>query len=366
MSGIVRRYARHKAMAVGSLFGVVYYALQLPMNPIIDVQSGIAGACYLVAVLLLPMYPIACSTALCALSMATSLIPVMFYGPEEYSGVWFAIGVLGFMGTPARAVMCMLGPMIATSVDIVLHFWDRPGVLPSLIGIDTTYPIALALGFGVRKWGERQSRLASRQAAYERQQEQLRLLHSAHDSIAGRLAGALMVCRLHDEDGAQDWRTVELLLQQALHELRENIINPAKLSVAVTQRHPAPDSGVALRFHNVVTELDSMMQLLRFRGGIAVTGTMDAVPADKLAVCVDLLREIHTNIIRHGIPGPYATTVSFDDATVHIVSTNLTEECPDETGADSGMALMLQSIAPYRGTVSHTAEDGEWTVDVRY
>ncbi|NMN00314.1 hypothetical protein G1C96_0892 [Bifidobacterium sp. DSM 109958] len=361
-------------MTLGSLFGVVYYVLQLPMSPITDVQSGVAGVYYLAAVLLLPLYPVACSTALCALSVATSLIPLVFGGPQAYAGVWFALGVLGFMGTPLYAVACMLATVLSISTDIVLHFWDKPGALPSLIGIDSTYLIALVLGFGVRKWGERQSRLASQQAAYERQQEQLRLLHSAHDSIAGKLAGAMMVCRLHGDGSsdARDWSTVELLLQQALHELRENIINPAKLSVAPSQRQVTTAGDVALRFHNTVGEIEATMRLLHFRGGIAVSGPVNAVSADKLAVCVDLLREIHTNIIRHGIPGPYATTVTFgddvtdDDVTVHIVSTNLTEERPDETGADSGMALMRQSIAPYHGTVSHAVEDGEWTIAITY
>lgn len=374
MRDCVRGYVRHKVMTVGSLFGITYYILQLPMHPITDVQTGIAGLSYLVILLLLPLYPVVCATAMCVLSVGTSLIPVMFNGPDEYAGVWFAIGVLGFMGTPVRVIVCMLGTMLATSMELVLHFWDKSGVISALLAIDATYLIASVLGLGVRKWGERQSQIATQQAAYERQKEQLRLLHSAHDSIAGKLAGALMLCRLHGDDAgrgdagtgdAKDWATVALLLQQSLNELRGNIIDPIKVDVG---RPPdsVPIGGMTeLEFHNVVSEIEAMMGMLGFQGSITVRGLAGHVPADKLSTCADVLHEIHTNIIRHGARH-YATMVVFgDDAIVRIISSNPVIAADNGAGDDGlGLALIRRSVERYDGSVRYAVGDGEWNIDV--
>ena len=100
------------------------------------------------------------------------------------------------------------------------------GYLPapvSLLGILAPYCIALLCGSVVREWQSLlvRQRLADREIAYRR--EQLRMMHTLHDSVANTLSYAVLLCR--SGQGGHDER-VERLVEQALKALRSDVIVP--------------------------------------------------------------------------------------------------------------------------------------------
>ena len=69
--------------------------------------------------------------------------------------------------------------------------------------------------------------LAIAQEQVRRQQKRLKEIHILHDSIAGAMTYAILLCRKKESSESSDTLTqIEQVLMQALHELRTQIISP--------------------------------------------------------------------------------------------------------------------------------------------
>ena len=252
---------------------------------------------------------------------------------------------------------------------LYFHYSYTSSVLYSIVVVALTYLAALIIGVMIKKWGMYQANKAQKEVLLKYQEERLRLLHSAHDSIAGKIAGALLLCELHNDESLQkdvaDWGAIGFLLRQAQDELRENIIDPIKVDSNIIQGNATNLGVTEFQFHNIVSQLESLLTILGFTGSIIINGSIDFVDRSKLSVCIDILREIHTNIIKHGIRGKYITTVSFsENSSIHINSSNRSKESKRIYIKNTGLMLICQIVQQYNGAINYCNEDNEWNIAI--
>ena len=123
MNEVVQRYAQHKLLLSGSLFCIVCFVFEFMASPFSDLPTVIVDVAYLMALLVVPLYPIAGSMILCVIGVAMSVVPVTFHGPSNYAGMWMAIGVLGFQCNLIYSFIFASFLSISSALDVIFSLF---------------------------------------------------------------------------------------------------------------------------------------------------------------------------------------------------------------------------------------------------
>lgn len=123
-----------------------------------------------------------------------------------------------------------MGPLLC-ALALPLGYWTG-GIdyNPSIPVLACSYIGAFFVGFAIRwkiQTEQRKTDLAIAQEQVRRQQKRLKEIHILHDSIAGAMTYAILLCRKKEPSESSDTLPqIEQVLMQALHELRTQIISP--------------------------------------------------------------------------------------------------------------------------------------------
>ncbi|MCH3975817.1 MULTISPECIES: hypothetical protein [Bifidobacterium] len=240
------------ARLVMMIFGDSWYSLQFTLVMVL----------YCALLVLMPAKPVPVYVLLCVLNavgMSHTDVPATldwglmnsgfayrFVGfAVPAAGAVYAMAALAWRRRTATAVICVGVIALAVAnrsfpfvsfVRGVLAYTPREAAIVSVLDSESLVPyiVAIAVGYGLRRWQEWEARREKLRRDAALQAERLRLLHSLHDSVAGSLSYAVLQCRntayeLPQDDSQRAWLIgLEHHLEAILVTLRSEVIEPAK------------------------------------------------------------------------------------------------------------------------------------------
>lgn len=234
------------------IFGDPWYSLQFTLIMVL----------YSVLLVLMPAKPVPVYVLLCVLNAVsighTDVSATLNWGLMDSgfayrfvgftvpaAGAVYALAALAWRRRTATAVICVGVIALAGAnqsfpfvslVRGVLTYTPRGAAIRFALASENLVPyiVAIAVGYGLRRWQEWEARREQLRRDAALQAERLRLLHSLHDSVAGSLSYAVLQCRNTayglPQDDPQRARLVGLEhhLEAILVTLRREVIEPAK------------------------------------------------------------------------------------------------------------------------------------------
>ena len=378
---------------------------------------------YMLAVSALPLVPVQASVVIIVAALAESAMPGFLLGDGYVHAQWgfvYALIVLAVersVWIPSIIVVALCVFLIARGGNLD-ESMAGPGLfnLPARVAVPFML-VALAVCVIIYLLHKAVSeRLREREAAEARQRlleqenaqylERLNVLHQLHDSVAGTLTYALMLCRRGRSEGDVDqYRYVENAIGEALDHMRREVIEPTRRLIderdgmnvptvvggPSARLRPAGEPGmIDLQLGKTATRL----RRLGFQCETLLRGDVAGLSPELAALVARTLEEIGNNVLKHGKIGYCAITVTVgNDGSVRIWSSNMTdaeqpqvagstgeahssvvsssadsEDCSDNAARSSesceGLALIRRSVRPFGGTLTTSCEGGEWTVVV--
>ncbi len=310
--------------------------------------------------------PIVFSVVLCAVSAIIFMLPVTVHMPTIFWGTWLALGILGAKLRPRLSIP--IGALIAVSTAIPIVFRGQP-ITANTMTFACSFLLATFAGMLLRRHRE-YMRLKTIE---QHQHEQIQLLSTLHDDVAGSLSYALLLCRNAQHSPAEPAAqsalpTICATLEETLQMLRTRVIAPLLASATVDAYDDEHDSsnGYAKLCQNMLRQ-QRRLDAAQFTGAITCTGE----PESQLASAVSsMLTELCNNMLKHGT-GSYTVQITFANPTaVSIVAVNdIRADEHDETSHSSqpthhGMAMLKARVEALDGTIAMENEDNTWMTTI--
>lgn len=357
----------------GTVACLMLAAAELALYPSFTPAGLVVFPIYVVLLICLPFSPFRASTALCMVGMACLMLPVRVECPTWYWGVWFALGAMSpACGSVVPAAMFSIVESVIAFASNASHGMS----IPSAVTMSATFPVAAMVGVYFLEHARAVLLRAQREADRERIEQQGRILDAMrylHDEVAGDITYAIQLTRLDDAAGSGN-RTeghghpneIERVLSRTLRSVRAASMDPQEWHMRGGPLRDGTAEHAHYRLFLVLRRHRERLDRLGFRGGTAVVGTPAVLTVAAVDSITSMSDEILSNIVSHGIPGPYSFVIIISmDGGVHIVSANRAEaggRTPGERGL--GLRLVRRTARTMHGEVAVSSQDGEWTVSV--
>lgn len=354
--------AARKPYATGSAICTCFFLFELTAWPNMSPWSWLYLAPYCIALLLLPWFPIPASVGILATHAACAIIPTICDGPSTLYGAWLACGILAF--EIKRFELAITGPLLC-ALSLPLGYWlGDVNYNPSIPVLACSYIGAFFVGFAVRwkvQTEQRKADLAIAQEQVRYQQKRLREIHILHDSIAGAMTYAILLCRKEETSGSNDTLAqIEQILIQALHELRTQIISPM-----AEELEPNIEEDTPRLFQQHIEAQCRRLGTLGLTGTPIIRGDLSAVDESVLPPLRTVCTEILNNIAKHGKPGPFAFILSVESDEVRIFASNPYSDVMNKKIENHyGIALIQDFAKQNKGTMTINSENEEWSLSL--
>lgn len=312
--------AVRKPYLAGSIICICFFLLELTAWPNMSPWSWLYLAPYCIALLLLTWFPVPASMAILVTHIACAIIPAICDGPSTLYGTWLVCGIVAF--EIKRFEFAIMGPLLC-ALALPLGYWTG-GIdyNPSIPVLACSYIGAFFVGFAIRwkiQTEQRKTDLAIAQEQVRRQQKRLKEIHILHDSIAGAMTYAILLCRKKEPSESSDTLPqIEQVLMQALHELRTQIISPMTDELKTDK-----EEDTHKLFQQHIEAQCRRLRTLGFTGTPIIRGNLSAMDKSLLPTLQTVCTEILNNIAKHGKPGAFAFVLSIESDEVRIFASNL-------------------------------------------
>lgn len=357
----------HPAILAGVCCCVAFYITEwvIVWRTLSPIETAISWL-FLLLTVAIAWKPIVFSVVLCAGSAIMFMLPVTVHVPTIFWASWLALGILGAKLHPRLSTP--LGALVAASTVIPAVFRGQ-ALTASTMTFACSFLLATFAGMMLRRNRE-YTRLKTIE---QHQHEQIHLLSTLHDNVAGSLSYALLLCR-NAQDSPDDsvarssLPTICTTLEETLQMLRTRVIAPLSASATVDTYDDAHDSsdGYATLCQNMLRQ-QRRLDAAQFTGAITCTGE----PESQLASAVSsMLTELCNNMLKHGT-GSYMVQITFANPTaVSIVAVNdIHADEHDETSQSSqpthhGLTMLKARVETLGGTIAMENEDGTWMTTI--
>ena len=317
---------------------------------------------YCIALLLLAWFPVPASMAILVTHIACAIIPAICDGPSTLYGTWLVCGIVAF--EIKRFEFAIMGPLLC-ALALPLGYWTG-GIdyNPSIPVLACSYIGAFFVGFAIRwkiQTEQRKTDLAIAQEQVRRQQKRLKEIHILHDSIAGAMTYAILLCRKKEPSESSDTLPqIEQVLMQALHELRTQIINPMTDELKTDKEEDADEL-----FQQHIEAQCKRLRTLGFTGTPIIRGNLNAMDKSLLPSLQTVCTEILNNIAKHGKPGAFAFILSVGPDAVRIFASNLYNAAINSAPENHYGTTLIQDFAQqHNGTMTINSENEEWSLSL--
>lgn len=257
-----------------------------------------------------------------------------------------------------------MGPLLC-ALALPLGYWTG-GIdyNPSIPVLACSYIGAFCVGFAVRwkaQTAQRKMDLAIAQEQVRRQQKRLKEIHILHDSIAGAMTYAILLCRKKESSESSDTLTqIEQVLMQALHELRTQIISPMTDELKTDK-----EEDTHKLFQQHIEAQCRRLRTLGFTGTPIIRGNLSAMDKSLLPPLQTVCTEILNNIAKHGKPGAFAFVLSIESDEVRIFASNLYSDAMNNVPENHYGTTLIQDFAQqHNGTMTINSENEEWSLSL--
>lgn len=384
-------------------------------------QGMLVSVMYLLALVALPVRPVPASVMIVIVTLAEVMLPPDIRFVQSMWGLCYALIVLAMdrrtmVSVASIVVMAALSFVQGDeSLLLVIH--------PSFMTMLPFLVVACAIGCCLRLWVDevrrREQVEAARAIAEQRNEwyrERLDLLHELHESVAGALTYAVLLCRdMRRDCGAasesadmsvdgidalrRDSERVEAAVAQSLTSLRNEVIGPVRRKVVdsdlgavdgdcgvMPKRETMADGRhVRIAVERHARRAAVRLETMGIRCDVLVLGDAPALDRDCLTLTERVIDEFGSNMLKYGRDGDCALVVTLDaqsevasmplpdgsnchaartHAFIRVWSSNACdrsiEHDPALTGA-TGLALLRRDLAGCGGTLKAANDDGVWT-----
>lgn len=354
--------AVRKPYLAGSIICICFFLLELTAWPNMSPWSWLYLAPYCIALLLLTWFPVPASMAILVTHIACAIIPAICDGPSTLYGTWLVCGIVAF--EIKRFEFAIMGPLLC-ALALPLGYWTG-GIdyNPSIPVLTCSYIGAFFVGFAIRwkiQTEQRKTDLAIAQEQVRRQQKRLKEIHILHDSIAGAMTYAILLCRKKEPSESSDTLPqIEQVLMQALHELRTQIISPMTDELKTDKEEDADEL-----FQQHIEAQCKRLRILGFTGTPIIRGNLNAMDKSLLPSLQTVCTEILNNIAKHGKPGAFAFILSVGPDAVRIFASNLYNAAINSAPENHyGTALIQDFAQQHNGTMTINSENEEWSLSL--
>jgi signal transduction histidine kinase len=388
---------------IGSLCCLAFMVVELAVTPELSISGIIFIVIYSLLLVCLPAKPTISCVGMVILNAVITVIPVEIVGPTAFWGTWFALGLLARRETVWIACLCVTVNIVATMSAAIIYYGS---VSIGTVGLSCSYMVSFLVGFAIQKQAVALRIQKERELSEQRllfQDERLENLHVLHDQVAGDLTHIVQRCRLWISDPSismdekSEISEVEAMVDDVLHRLRTNVIEPARKTL---ERHHE-EAGVDADARNIAESISSepvealaaeasknadngsrgmstklaeqacraqrRLSALGFIGHIDIDGDCDQLTAKQLTAVSRLMDELSNNIARHGKPGEYLFRIGLGIGGFGILASNLCVEGENDLDLSGGVGLRLiaRTVEGLGGDIQTNTEDGEWTIAIR-
>ncbi|OZG63035.1 signal transduction histidine kinase [Bifidobacterium lemurum] len=334
--------------------------------------------------LFLPLRPVIFASIIVVVCFVLAFAPFPSAGVYwlQASPVWLASAVLG--KHIANVIIPSCAFVLFQSLIIVgsaTQLWWVSSFAATMQPVIVAWGIGALIGQMTRNERER----AAAEIQNQQRAHQLEMLHVLHDSVANNLVYALARLRSFQSNtpagnNLKDVGEIADVLALSLHELRQQVIIPTRRKLDLTDARPissvqSPGPTPESTEHTLLQTIQSAAHRLHEQGFIGmpqVIGQVAHLAPSRIELISHCVREVGGNIIKYGMPGPYALAIDTDEQTISILSSNrCSTPHPHEqsskftdidAGTSTGLRLITEEISRAGGTVSTSQESGEWTI----
>lgn len=373
MQQLLRNYRSHIRYAAGSGICLTFMTMEILAWKSFTAIGVAFTVIYALLLAVLPLLPETASVGLSVLSVVKSLLPVLVVGPSDFWGTWYALGVLGLRRKPLIPVICVAANVMASFSGVVFG-----GEAPTVgdVGLACSYVLSGLAGFAIQKQTSAMRAQKERELSEQRlrfQTERLENLHVLHDRIAGELTHVIQRSRLWRSDpdvdpaAKQEIQDLEGMVSEVLHQLREQVIEPARRTL---ESIPVPEiqgSDGERILHQRTCAAERKLAALGFTGCIEIIGIDEFADTGQCLEVARMIDELSNNIAKYGRPGEYLFRITFDTDAVSVLSSNLTlQDKPSDLGTSGlGLHLIESAVKERGGSMDCNADEHEWTMAIR-
>ncbi|KFI51615.1 hypothetical protein [Bifidobacterium biavatii] len=338
----------------------------------VEVPESAFAVCVAVAltvcILLAAVFPVPCSVLLILMD---PLIVAMFTNSPswDFYGMMMAIAILAYHATD-RASIGIVAACSALLLCEVTFARASAIVAREIAAIIAMYALMALLGRSLR-WREDRfetKRLAeSAQAKAARLEHDARIARSIHDAVSGDVSFIARAAQRHLDGDAQtserEWAQINDAAVSALN-ATHRIIN------ALDDAHEphANDHADASYFQHlaqIVAQGGQSLHTLGFRGSstLHVDAETPTPPRRDQELVCELVHELHSNIIRHGLEGgDYQLSVTASATGTQIIAVNDIRPHTAQVTLPGGHGLDFYRgrILRRGGRFSAGIDDGQW------
>lgn len=292
------------------------------------------------------------------------------------------LGLCAFVLVWRAAAMFTVGVLVMFAIAVLVNP-ERLG-LAGVITFATFMVLAAAAGFGLSLLRSRLERSARRvaelraQQARVRAEERTRLAYELHDIVANQVTLIAMQARraefVEPEKTGQILESIGDAAGQTLQDLRSLVLllksesdedAPTLAESGATAQGEGASSAVGLvqEVHAVVGELEQA----GFTVQLELEGPADDASASLRQILARTLRELSTNILKHGDPeGLVELRLAFMPDTVTLSASNRISGATPIMSSGTGLEAMRARADVFDGHVDAFAADGRWTTSVSF
>ncbi len=361
----------HPYMSIGAIAVTVVVIIEWTMTPP-STWGATLTILHILLVCLLPFLPRTASILTTVLFLITGiLLPDM----PMASQIWGALLALSIL-----AYTRLLVPAIGSIAVMLLAQWSPAQIPPTEDALPIAYRLAFPILFSAAillgcalRW-----RAQAQQTAIARKENELLsqrlaeletrqvLASHIHDTIAGNLTAMKLLLAIRQTDGNDIDNRLDRLITDTLREARATIgtLNGDKTATAF--------DGMQLSglIRVIMQSGDRYLHDLGFTGETTLIiddAPQGSSPELKREVN-DLLRELYTNIAKHGdAQSGYTMEVHLtaDVLCIHQANNVNTNTRQSDEYAHIGLLSQREHVKKLHGEINDTLVDGMWTTDIQ-
>ena len=292
------------------------------------------------------------------------------------------LGLCAFVFVWRAAVIFTAGVLVMLAIAVLVNPVKLG--LAGMVTFATLMVLAAAAGFGLSLLRSRLERSAKRvvelraQQARVRAEERTRLAYELHDIVANQVTLIAMQARRaefadpektgqileHIGDAAaqtlQDLRSLVLLLKS---ETEDDAQKPGEGDTATQSETASSTEGLVHEAHGIVAELEQAGFTVQW----GLEGAADEVSAGLRQTLARTLRELGTNILKHGDPdGLVELRMAFTGDDVTLSASNQISGVTPIFSSGTGLEAMRARCDVFGGRLATFAEGNRWTTSISF
>ena len=362
----IRRLAEINGAAVMTIVALILTLSEWMANMPQSMVAWVLSAGHVVALTLIPVFPVPAGSLVIFIFCCGSLIPYQT-GVSQYWGVWVTLGVLGYYRFRKNGLLMTLAATVVCWLSLALFHLENASVYGSAM-MSCSFAFAWCIGGMFHREVAVNRELEALNQERLRYQREKRVAAEIHDAVSGQLSYAILLSQRTDKTPQAviaGMRDASVKAMNSLYQIIDYLNGESEQNRAGNDFSKESGQKPYDRLETMIRREERRLASIGFAGRVAIRGEANYISTEGEKCLSGLLRELFANIMRHGEPNrPYYLSIVFSLHEITVVQSNTPRKGGSAIPASRGygLASVKQRISNRGGTVRRVLEDGSWTL----